>query len=599
MGHTKTTAVSFAAILKKAKEGSYKLPEFQRKWKWSSRQVMSLYESLRLGYPIGSFLFLSSEVGEKLHPRSFYGAGKKAANNPEHESLVLDGQQRITAGMSIYYGLDDAEGSEYYIDYRKIESLINEQRVNVDDEDSVKAFCANLDLEDSYLVAKQRRADRRSHFVKGDFIWTAFLTDEKSDDLDELVDDIADKKKKDIIRKVIRKHLRPSVNVQVPIIELLKEFDLASISKVFSTINSSGKLLTPFELVVAILYPSGIRLEDEIEEFRSKHRHYDHMDRNGEILLQTVALLSGRSPKKADLPKNIEALNYEKYSQEAARKLEEAGKFLTDRMGVGLDVTDKLTPYDAIFAPFAIALAQISERGLSVSELGKAQRKLQMWFAASAIGQRYQEGVHNKQKSDLDDVMKWVADDTQVPAWIRNTYVTPAIKTASPNGAIGRLLTCLINRRRPKDPVLNGEIGFGERLGSTQIHHIFPTRWVQKGLKDASTRKVEPNLALNIMLLDAATNGDWLNFDPRSQVEQSQNVLSAEITRDRFATQLIDQDALAVLLKSEKVVADYEDFLSHRYRALVRELGEFEIVESAADSSKELVELDEPSIEEH
>ena len=46
-------------------------------------------------------------------------------------------------------------------------------------------------------------------------------------------------------------------------------------------------------------------------------------------------------------------------------------------------------------------------------------------------------------------------------------------------------------------------------------------------------------------------------------------------------------------------IPDYEDFISHRYRALVKELGEFEIVESAADASKELVELDEPSIEEH
>ncbi|MGM8061033.1 DUF262 domain-containing protein [Vogesella indigofera] len=121
MGQTKTTALSFRKIIKKAKEGSYKLPAFQRKWRWTSNQVISLYNSLRLNYPIGSLLFLTSDAGAKLDPRAFYGAGPKANSNAIQESLVLDGQQRITAGLSIYYGLEDDGNRGFYIDCKRIE----------------------------------------------------------------------------------------------------------------------------------------------------------------------------------------------------------------------------------------------------------------------------------------------------------------------------------------------------------------------------------------------------------------------------------------------------------------------------------------------
>lgn len=596
MSQTKTTAHSFGGILKKAKDGSYKLPAFQRKWRWTTRQVMSLYESLRLGYPIGAFLFLTSPEGAKLDPRAFHGSGRRASSHAEHDSLVLDGQQRITAGMTIYYGLDDVDGAEYYVDSGKINTLLADHKVNIEDEDAVRQFCLQLDLDDGYLVPKPRRLDRRSHFAKRELVWTAFLTEERQDEFDELVDGIEDRRKKDVMRKVVRKFLKPSANVQVPVIELGSDFDLSSISKVFSTINSSGKLLTPFELVVAILYPSGVRLEEDIKDFKSRFSYYANMDRGGEVLLQTIALMSKRSPKKAELPKTIEQNNYRQYAEQAADALDQAGRFLTESMGIGLDVTDRLTPYDALFAPFALVLLRLKEKKISVAEQGRAQRKLQRWFVASSIIQRYQEGVHNKQKQDLEEMNAWIDDDARIPSWIENTYVTPSIKLASPNGAIGRLLTCLINRNRPKDPVLGGSIGYGDQLGTTQIHHIYPTKWVSKGLKNAGSKKIDSNIALNTMLLHSRTNGDWLNFDPRSQIEQSEGAIGREAMVERYKSQLIDDRCIELMTVSDKSVQDYEDFLDSRYRVLIGLLRQFDINESS--DSADLVELDEPSIEE-
>lgn len=306
MSASKTTAVNFSSILSKAKSGDYKLPAFQRKWKWTNKQVIALYDSLRLNYPIGSFLVLTSDDGDKLGPRSFHGSGKKASTQSYHESLVLDGQQRITAGLSIVYGLDDVDGSEYYINVKTVIELLKEKKVNISDKDQVQSFCMNLDSDDGYLVPKKKRQDRKGHFDKSKLLWTAYLTEDYQSDLYDIIDQIADEYEKAVVIKVVRQYLKPNVNIQVPVIELGKDFDLPAIARVFTTINTTGKQLTPFELVVAILYPAEIHLEEDVAELKSRFGYYNNMDKNGEILLQVVAMLSGLSPKKSDLPKNIQ-----------------------------------------------------------------------------------------------------------------------------------------------------------------------------------------------------------------------------------------------------------------------------------------------------
>lgn len=598
MAQTKTTALDFKSILKKAKDGYYKLPAFQRRWRWTSNQVISLYNSLRLSYPIGSFLFLTSDAGEKLGPRAFYGAGPRANANTEQESLVLDGQQRITAGLSICYGLDDGSGRDFFIDCTRIEHLLDSKGINIEDENQVKSFSLDIEVDDGYIVAKKTTQDKKSLFKKKGLLWTALLTEEKQDSLDEILDDTKEQRKKDIVRKVIRKHFKPNYGIQVPVIELGSEFDFASISKIFSTINSSGKPLTPFELVVAILYPNEIKLEDDIKDLKIKHPYYSNMDGNGEVLLQTIAIKSGRNPKKSLLPKNIDHIVYEKYADESAKALNDLGVFLTKQLGVGLDCTDKLVPYDAIFAPMAIALEQ-ANKIQNVSEQSKAYGKLRRWFVSSAIGQRYQEGVHGKQESDLKDVTKWISEDV-TPSWISDTYITPSVKNASPYGAIGKIFACILNAKNPKDPLKSEAIGFSPNSPLTQIHHIFPTRWVEKGIQNYSTEKFDPNIALNTMLLHQATNGDWLNFDPIIQVSQARDSNPHQYL-NAFKNQLIDEEMLQILEMPSKNSHDFKRFIDMRYKAFVSELMNYGITEPNADiaqalenDAEELVEMDIP-----
>jgi uncharacterized protein with ParB-like and HNH nuclease domain len=110
---------SYLAIVRKAHDGRLKLPAFQRDWKWKPSQVMLLLDSLRQGFPIGSFLFLQANPLIDLSPREFKGSAPGAAMGAAEE-LVLDGQQRITAGLELFFG---SGSNHYFIDIK--ERLIN------------------------------------------------------------------------------------------------------------------------------------------------------------------------------------------------------------------------------------------------------------------------------------------------------------------------------------------------------------------------------------------------------------------------------------------------------------------------------------------
>ena len=94
-------------IIDWAVSGELGIPEFQRKFAWSRRDIEELLVSILKGYFIGSFLFL--KVSPKNPPfasRPIQGTERLLNNNNKNRFspriLVLDGQQRIT---SIIYAL--------------------------------------------------------------------------------------------------------------------------------------------------------------------------------------------------------------------------------------------------------------------------------------------------------------------------------------------------------------------------------------------------------------------------------------------------------------------------------------------------------------
>lgn len=246
-----------------------------------------------------------------------------------------------------------------------------------------------------------------------------------------------------------------------------------------------------------------------------------------------------------------------------------------------------LVVYEAIFAPMAFLMKQLDEAKVSERRRAIAERKLARWYIGAVLAGRYQSSTHDRQERDKKEVGAWIeSDHGEEPQWLRETAI-PSLKTADPNSALGRLIKSLLNATGLRDPVTLGDIGLGSGKKTSSVHHIFPTRFVQKlpGWKGEIDKS---DLALNIMFLEEKTNSSWLHDDPRFQVEAA---ISARGSREQvygvYASHAISKRAVELLLIPSKKREEFFEFISLREEAVISMLEEWGFQRALAAPSEE------------
>jgi hypothetical protein len=556
-------------LVRQAMDGKLKLPAFQREWKWKRRQVVELFDSLRNQYPIGGFLLAKAGEELNLSPRSFAFTGDKAAQEPTTQ-VVLDGQQRITAGIQLFHATSPEQGTHYFLDIEKLEKLFQTYATDkgklvttlLDSDDEIDQFIQQIETDDGYIKALSRVSDPYARLNSQHLLFTPLLLSDRDKHLEMYLDTYFEKypAKKLFVRNVIKPNFQISDSPLIPFI-LIEDTDVSGLSRIFATLNTTGKLLTPFELVVAILFPQGVDLRVEIETAKKEHPfYYPNMDATGEIALQTCVLMENGDPKKSLLPKTLTKAIWEKNNRKAFEHLEQVGEFLKNHLGMPLSTSRGYTPYDSVFGPLGYVWSEIRFSDLDQTSRKKALDKLARYVVGASLAQRYQEGVHNKQKADSKALVTWInADDnTKEPSWIKEVTI-PSLKRVAPSGAIGKTILCLLNRSHLRDPITRDPVSLG---GEGEDHHIFPTKFVPN-LSGWDEKTMNANVVLNIMRVTKTTNAEYLNVDPREQMLKAQRVNSANLASG-LMDQAISEECLAVLLKSEKTANDFLEFVRLR-----------------------------------
>ena len=147
-----STKTPLQDLLARADSGSLQLPDFQRGWVWDDERIKSLLASVSVSFPIGAVMLLQTG-GEHIRfkPRPLAGTDT-SLRDIAPETLVLDGQQRLT---SLYRALRSATAVEtrdakgkpirrwYYIDMKAAvqpEADREDAVLSVPEDRLVKAF---------------------------------------------------------------------------------------------------------------------------------------------------------------------------------------------------------------------------------------------------------------------------------------------------------------------------------------------------------------------------------------------------------------------------------------------------------------------------
>lgn len=463
----------YEALFVEIDTGQIKLPRFQREFVWDKEQSAKLIDSILKGFPIGTFIFWKTK--EEL--RSYKEVGNhKLPESPkgDYVQYILDGQQRITSLYAIRKGIRiTKDGKE--IDYKDL----------------------FIDLhydpkEDEQIVVTEKRGGRLYVSVH-DVLSKPLGTFYKS-----LTHDQADQ---------VESYKNKLINYDFSSITI-KDYPLEIACEVFARINTGGKVLTVFEIMVAKTYDeaTGFDLAEQYELLR------DGSDDDKEclaaakfetipasIIMQCVAAITLRAVRSRDILK-IGRDTFIQNWEPMKKSLFMAIDSIRSELRVPVS---QLLPYPSVVVPLTYYFHATGDKKPGNEQV----RLLEQYFYWVGLTERYSSATESKLSEDFNKMDAIAASN--MPSY-PSTELTVDPKVIaetwfSAGNAYCKAILCLLAYEEPKSLDTNGKVILDNSnlkiASSRNYHHFFPKKYLEEYQRDK-----EPNLIANITLIDGYSN---------------------------------------------------------------------------------------------
>lgn len=399
-------------IISFSSKARWVLPHFQRYFDWNKNDVRDFWESIFNDYYVGSFLLWDTDRNPELGIQPILGVNKNE-EDIKPDSIILDGQQRIT---SLFYAIKSPEfalrGSKiplyfyanffhYFNENFKSEIIeIHTKKINRDD--SFKRMLFPL-----YELEKYNR-------------WV--------DDLEDfLLSQTEDHDKVRKIRRIIDKKLRHMwEGFEIPYIALPESMELFQVTDIFENINTKGKLLSVFDLLIARLYKYNIELKKmwdaTVKNYPNISRYSKTVSKIPIYILQAMSLLyeKSSSAKRADIL-DIYSNVYEQSDRDFAEDWDDVADYMNraieklENMRDGFGVKDEKELPFAPMIPVSTALLKVINKKEKKAECYK---KLNKWYWSAIFTNAYSSAADSQMTQDFRELKKWFDDDLEIPKTI-------------------------------------------------------------------------------------------------------------------------------------------------------------------------------------
>jgi hypothetical protein len=604
--------ISLNTLIGNLVEGEYVIPDFQREFEWQPWDIRELMRSIFLDYYIGSLLLWKGkeENFNALSCEPIYGY----SGNGSHQSIVLDGQQRLTA---IYYAFlapdvplpNRASRAFYYIKVDEFMAGNYDEAFNYDwvtKRWSRVLQNKQLQFEEHIFPLSVIGAggwelygwvqDYQNHWRKA----AAAAAGAGDGQAADLADNHASNAEE------FGQHLKGiTEQYQISYIELDKEIEIDKVCDIFTQINSRGVRLDVFDLMNALLKPKDLQLKHMWRKASPRLEFVDTPKMNVYIL-QVMSILrqaycspkylyfllpgeqkpvrdpDGTRRKEVLVP---DVLDFESRWNEAVNALESAIRLLRHPQEFGAISADYL-PYVSILPVFAALQAHVKTVDPKLQL--DAQRKIRHWYWASVFTNRYSGSVESTSARDFLDLKAWIENDNAAPALLQEfsaRFKSLELRKETKRGtSIYNGIFNLLVLQGARDWIT----GTVPQHGDLDDHHIVPDSWGKANLNGGLIHTI-----LNRTPLSGNTNrhviGDRLpnQYLPEMITQNGENSVRA-ILESHF----ISPEAQAILMRSPFTVDDFDNFISERQRTL-QEAIESLLIKERLDLSPHLRELDE------
>jgi hypothetical protein len=518
-------SVTFPSLFDQIRNGTIKIPQFQRDFVWTKVMSARLLDSIIKGYPIGTFILWSTQ--ERLRSIRNLG-GIELPDTPVGNAVkyVLDGQQRLTSLFVVLNGLKlyrEGHHDDYSQMWLDLEATEEDDLVLLDvREKSEMSFIQLQDLlhgEFDYLAAFPKAAQQKIKLYKNRIESYQFSAVQITD---------------------------------API-------DVAT--EIFTRLNVGGKPLTPFEIMVAKTYDPvvGFDLAERFQGLVEELQEIDYETIHESNLLQSLAIFLGKDAKK----KTILRLNKDQVIATWPFVVDGV-KHAIDyfRSAYGIPVS-RLLPYPALIIPFAYFFHHYKK-----NPSGNRAKYLEDFFWRVSLSGRYSQGLEGRLVQDITRIDNIL--ENKKPSYDWAVDVSPTFIEENGYFSTGRsfikAMLCLLARKGPcsfdNNVPVRLDNNWLKQANSKNYHHFFPKSVLKKwGVDDQRSNHIA-----NITLVD-----DFLN--KRVIMAQTPSVYIKKFYKENehldrtLATHLIGKPEQFGILAN-----DYDKFFVKRCQRLSREL---------------------------
>ena len=485
----------YAELILDIEKGNIQIPRFQRDFVWDKKKAAALIDSMLKGYPIGTFILWKTK--DRLNNIKQLGnQDLPIVPDDNFVNYVLDGQQRLASLFVIVKGLTvkkPTRAEDYKNIYIDLESPI----------DSEEIVSATVPSSNKYI---------RVYDLLNEGL--AILANEYKGYLDKI----------EAYQNALRGYNFSTITID--------GYSIEKAAEVFSRINTTGKALSLFEIIVAKTY------NDRSFDLSTKYVHLQKKLSKAayEIPAPQVLQCISANIKGECKRKDILTLPSAKIIG-AWDETVSAIKKTVDHFRKAYNIpVSSLVPYPALMVPFSYFFFK---NGDGPTEQQDTYLKEYFWRAA--LTSRFTSGVESKLALDckfMNTIMKG-----NRPSYGKEFNVTLKKEDIrdlqfSASDAVNKAILCVMTAASPKSFKNNNPVTLDNSClhtaNSKNYHHFFPKALLTKQ-KIANDRV---NLISNITLVEDYVNKKIRDRKPSEYMKEFKDTNTS--LDETMKTHLID-----------------------------------------------------------
>ena len=388
------TPISIATALERIQRHEYVLPAIQREFVWSADQICRLFDSLMLGYPIGSFLFWKVD-SERVGDYAYYGFLRDYHQRdqfhlprldvPDRVSLtaILDGQQRLT---SLYIGLRGSHAEKLPRRWVALDESYPTRFLYLNVATLAEENEMRMEYDFRFLTPKRAQDETQCSETVHWFKVRDVSRFEDATDIFEYIQQYELATNRTAFKTLARLH---SVVTSEPIINYFEETaqDLDKVLNIFIRVNSGGTVLSYSDLLLSIATAQW----KEIDAREAVHQLVDDLNDvgqgfgfNKDIVLKSGLMLAD-IPSVAFRVTNFNAANMKKLEENWSRI--SLALRLSVRLLADFGFSDRTLTAHSVLIPLAYYLHHrgADDRYLNANAFAEDRERIRGWVIRSLV----------------------------------------------------------------------------------------------------------------------------------------------------------------------------------------------------------------------